>query len=203
MANWQAGQPLAIRTKNYLLRSLSPKDATDTYISWWNDAEIQRGFNMPARNWSRAEAQKHISNFNNKNSFHLGIFQQSTGKMIGFFAMFVDYQQRVAKSNICIGDKSLWGKNIGLEVRRAMLNFMFGPLGMEKVEGEVQGRNLPSFYNYKVLGFKLEGVLREHMPGFEGGRVDIYLFGILKEDWIKALKEGKNPAPQEANPDGQ
>ena len=202
MANWQPGQPLKVLTRNYVLRTLTPADATDDYIGWWNDPEIQEGFNQPARGWDRARAQQHISGFDNQKAFHFGIFQKSTGTMIGFFALFVDYNTKVAKTNICIGDKSLWGKDIGLEVRRAVLNFAFGPLGMEKAEGEVQGRNLPSFYNYKVMGFTLEGVLREHIVKPGGGRASVYLFGLQKDEWVKAEQEGKHNSFVKGGPVG-
>lgn len=183
MSSWRPGQVLELETENYLLRSLGADDASDTYVSWWNDAEIQRGYNEPARGWDRARAIKHITNFNNKDRFHLGIFARDSGNIIGFFAMFVNYQHKVVKSNICIGDKSLWGKNVGVEVRATMLDFMFGPLGMKKVCGEVLGRNLPSFYNYKVLGFRLEGVLKSQIRHLDGGRADVYYFGLSKQEW--------------------
>lgn len=194
MTKWQPGQALRVETRNFFLRSLTAEDASDTYISWWNDAEIQQGFNEPARGWDRRRAVKHITGFNNREKFHLGIFAKDSGNLIGFFAMFVNYKHKVVKSNICIGDKSLWGKDVGLEVRSAMLEFIFGPLGIEKVCGEVQGRNLPSFYNYKVMGFRLEGVLKKQIQAVGGGRADIYYFGLLKEEWEETKKSGRKKA---------
>jgi RimJ/RimL family protein N-acetyltransferase len=190
MNKWQPGQALKVLTKNYVLRSLTVEDATDTYISWWNDAEVQQGFNELARGWDQARAIKHISSFNNRDKFHLGIFAKDSGILIGFFAMFVNHRHKVVKSNVCVGDKSMWGKDVGVEVRAAMLEFIFGPLAMEKVCGEVYGRNLPSFYTYKVLGFRLEGVLKNQLDGIGGGRIAIYHFGLSKEEWEQNRKTG-------------
>ena len=35
--NWRPGEPLQLETERFLLRSLTPADATITYVRWWND----------------------------------------------------------------------------------------------------------------------------------------------------------------------
>lgn len=182
--NWEPGQLLQVQTERFVLRSLLPTDADEVYTSWWNDAEIQKGFNQLPRNWDKARAAKHIQQFNNKNKFHLGIFCKQSGQLIGFFAMFVNHFQKVAKTNVCIGNKDYWGQDVVLEVRARMLDFLFNRLNMEKVEGEIMGRNLPSIFNYKAQGFSAEGVRRKQIRAAGGGRTEIYYFGILKEEWI-------------------
>ncbi len=105
--------------------------------------------------------------------------------------MFVNYSELVAYTNVCIGDREYWGKDVAREVRWRMLDFLFNRLEMEKVEGEIMGRNLPSIFNYKVLGFTAEGIRRKQINAVGGGRADIYHFGILKNEWF-AFKKG-NP----------
>ena len=185
--DWRPGEPLRLETERFRLRSLTPADATITYVSWWNDPEVQEGLNFPARGWDRQRAIKHISQFNNKTAFHLGIFCKDTDSMIGFFAAFPDPHTKVAKTNIVIGEKDYWGKNVVQEVRARMLSFLFEVMGMEKVKGEIQGRNYPSIFNYKAMGFTCEGVLRNDIPRFDGGRTDVFIFGLLRDEW-DALK---------------
>jgi RimJ/RimL family protein N-acetyltransferase len=182
--NWRPGEPLQLETERFRLRSLTPADATITYVRWWNDPEVQEGLNFGARGWDKERAIKHISQFNNDTSFHLGIFCKDTGRMIGFFAAFPQPRSKVAKTNIVIGEKDYWGKNVVQEVRARMLTFLFETLGMEKVKGEIQGRNYPSIFNYKAMGFTCEGVLRNDIPRFDGkGRTDVFIFGLLREEW--------------------
>ncbi len=186
---WQPGKPIQIKTNRFILRSILPRDVNDTYISWWNDREIQKGFNFKPRGWGRKEALKHVSRFNNKDSFHLGIFDKASGALIGFYTMFIYIQPRRALTNVCVGDKAWWGKGVVLEVRGKMLDFLFFNLDLEKVEGTIHGRNLPSIYNYKAQGFRTEAIVRSHMVGAYGGRVDEYHFGMLKEEWLEKRKE--------------
>jgi [ribosomal protein S5]-alanine N-acetyltransferase len=188
--DWRAGMRLQVETERFLLRSLLPKDVGAVYISWWNDVELQKGFNSPPRNWGQQHVTKHLQQFNNKTKFHLGIYCKETSQLIGFFAMFVNYQQKVAKTNVLVGNREYWGKNVVLEVRTIMLGFLFNELAMEKVEGEILGRNLSSIFNYQAQGFKSEGVRRSQILDPEGNRTDIYHFGLLKSEWQK-LKEEK------------
>ncbi|MCH8081599.1 MAG: GNAT family N-acetyltransferase [Proteobacteria bacterium] len=189
--NWEPGKPLITQSERFIIRSLSAKDAGPIYTSWWNDAEIQKGFNFKPRGWDQQRAAQHIETFDNRKKFHLGIFEKQTKKIIGFFAIWPNYTKKVALTNICIGDKAWWGKGVTLEVRARLLPFIFNTLGMEKVEGEIHGRNLPSIYNYKAMGFTPEAVVREHLISPFGGRVDAYHFGLLKEEWLEMRKAGK------------
>ena len=188
---WEPGKPLMTQTERFIIRSLSPKDAGPVYTGWWNDAEIQKGFNFKPRGWSQQRAAQHISQFDNRKKFHLGIFDKQTKKIIGFFAILPNYANKVCLTNICVGDKAWWGKNVTLEVRARLLPFIFNTLGMAKVEGEIHGRNLPSIYNYKAMGFTPEAVVREHLISPFGGRVDAYHFGLLKEEWLEMRKARK------------
>ena len=188
--NWRPGEPLQLETERFRLRSLTPADATITYVRWWNDAEVQEGLNFGPRGWDKERAIQHISQFNNDTSFHLGIFCKDTGRIIGFFAAFPQPRSKVAKTNIVIGEKDYWGKNVVQEVRARMLAFLFETLGMEKVKCEIQGRNYPSIFNYKAMGFTCEGVLRNDIPRFDGkGRTDVFIFGLLRDEW-EAMKAG-------------
>ncbi len=193
---WTPGKPVEMETKRFFVRSLKPEDADENYTSWWNDAEIQRGFNQKPRNWDIPRAAQHIRQFNNRNKFHLGIYCKKTGKLIGFFAIFVNDQHKTAKTNVCLGDKTFWGKDVIIEVRTHMLGFIFLTLGMEKAESEIIGRNFSSIFNNKVLGYTSEGILRKHSPSVEGGRADTYLYGLLKEEWQDSKKDKKETLPK-------
>ena len=74
MTDWKPGQSVRLDTERFYMRSLTVSDATDTYISWWNDAEVQEGLGAKPRGWGKQQAQRHIAKFNNARAFHLGVF---------------------------------------------------------------------------------------------------------------------------------
>ncbi len=185
MSQWKPGQILQLETENYRLRSLTAADATDTYVSWWNDAEVQDGLGQKPRHWGRREALRHIGNFDNRQRFHLGIFPGEEALPIGFIAIFLE-SAGCAKTNTVIGNKAYWGRRVVLEVRARVLRFLFEDLRVFKVHGQVDGRNFASVFNYKAQGFTCEGVLRQHAVGPDGNRRDLLNFGLLREEWIAA-----------------
>lgn len=190
---WKPGDIFETETRRFILRSMTPADVTEDYIGWWNDPDIQAGFGAKPRNWGRAEAVRNIQTFNNKNRFHLGIYNKENGKLIGFFTLTYDPNQKVSMANFLCGDKSFWGTGVLIEVKVHLMDFMFNTLGAEKLETKIQGRNLPSIYNSKAMGFKPEGILRQHQKDPFGGRCDVYLFGLTKQEWLKLKKAGKGP----------
>jgi len=183
MNDWQPGQPLAFETERFVVRSMVPNDVNEDYVNWWNDPEIQKGFGNPPRNFTFERARVHVSKFDNKRNFHLGIFSKETGKLVGFYAFTVDFKQKISKANVCIGDKSLWSKGVASEVAVASMRFRFKTLGAEKIEGEVRGNNKASMRLYDKMGFTREGTLRSQGVGPGKKRIDIHLYGLLKSEW--------------------
>ena len=130
----------------------------------------------------------HVARFDNRNSFHLGIFAKSDDVLIGFFAMFIE-SHKIARTNIVIGDKAYWGKGVPMEVRRKGLEVLFDRFKVDKVYGRLHARNYASIFNYKALDFTCEGILRHHEMGPDGKRRDMLIFGLLREEWAAGRVE--------------
>lgn len=188
---WQPGQIFETETRRFHLRSLTPADITPDYISWWNDNEIQEGLGAVARGWTRENALQNLATFDNINKFHLGVYQKTNGRLVGFFSFFMDPIHKVSMANFVLGEKALWGTGVLIEIKIHLMDFMFNTLGAEKLETKIFGRNLPSIFNSKAMGFVPEGILIKHQRQQGGGRRDVYLFGMLKEEWLALKKAGK------------
>jgi RimJ/RimL family protein N-acetyltransferase len=50
-------------------------------------------------------------------------------------------------------------------------------------------RNVPAIFNYKALGFRCEGVLKDHDISMLGERTDILMFGMLRSEWDEIREE--------------
>ena len=160
------------------------EDISDKYIAWAKDPELMEGLNTPARSLNRTQLQRYIKTFDNRTKFHLGVFSQPENLHIGFFTIYVDNKNRSAQTNVVIGDRDYWGKGVVLEARAAIIDFLFEIVKVEKIWGTPYERNFPSIFNYKAQGFTCEGVLRKHMVNVKGQRVDQYIFGLLREEWL-------------------
>jgi len=179
---WAPGRVLVLETQRFVLRSLTAKDATPTYVGWWNDPEIQEPFGFRPRNWGRDDAIRNIQRFDNRSWFNLGIFPKGVDLPVGFFVIFVEGGYR-AKTLVVIGDKGWWGARVPLEVRARCLDFLFDEIGVVLVYGTVSPRNFASIYNYKVQGFAVDGVLRKQGLDAAGKPEDQIAFSMLAEEW--------------------
>lgn len=76
---------------------------------------------------------------------------------------------------------SCWGRGVMTEVARAVLDFGFNQMQLNKVEAKVDPGNEASIRLLLKLGFQQEGLLRQHE--FEKGRyVDLAIFSKLQSD---------------------
>ena len=67
--NALAGIPVFIETNGYLLRSLTPNDATPELLSWLNSKEMLEGLNLPELNFTQEKLAKYIAQFDNYRNF--------------------------------------------------------------------------------------------------------------------------------------
>lgn len=183
MTQWKPGEPVKIETERFLMRSLTPADAPGAYTDWWNDPEIQLAFNSKPRNWTPQQAARNIASFNNKTTFHLGIFCKANDALIGFVTLVGNPPHGVISVNACIGDKTFRGKKVVAEISPGLKEFVFKSLGMEKVSATIRGFNLASITTARALGLKKEAHQKNHIVSVKGGRTDVFHYGLLKSEW--------------------
>jgi [ribosomal protein S5]-alanine N-acetyltransferase len=187
----RAGKPVELRTERFILRSATLADASERWISWSADSEVMKPLNVPAKPLTMTELRAYISSFDNLSRHLVGVFEHKSKVQIGFFMIEVLERQALATFNLAIGDKSWWGKGVVNEARAALLDHFFEKRGIEKAYGTPNARNFPAILNYKVQGWRLEGIAREHIKCvYGGGRLDQICFGLLKREWLARRNRG-------------
>jgi len=167
-----------VQTPHFELRSMTLDAINEDYISWWNDAEIQRQLGSQPRGWTIEHARRHVSQFDNLNSFHLGIYTRDGNRLIGFTTILANPKSRVSTSNRVLGRKG-----VSKELSAWTIPFVFEKLDMQKIKAEVRGPNASSIALCEYLGFQREGLLRQDIPGPNGTRLDVHVYGLLRDDW--------------------
>jgi len=184
MMFWQPGQPVRINTERFVLRSLTPQDATERFAAWTADPEVSRFVNVPPRAVPPPDLLRFIQGHDNDRSFGIGIFDRASGLHIGLLNVNVDKQNRLATTDVMIGERDWWGARVVLEARGALYDFLFDTAGVEKICGLPLAGNNAAIFNYRAQGFRLEGLLRRHRLSWDGRtRLDQYQFGMLREEW--------------------
>lgn len=74
------------------------------------------------------------------------------------------------------------GQGLASRAVRLMAAWAFGELGLGRLAVFIEPENVASQAVAARCGFVLEGVLRRHMEGRDGRRVDSLLYGLLPEE---------------------
>lgn len=77
---------------------------------------------------------------------------------------------------------AFWGKGFTTEAGKAVLNFCFSQLGLNRIEATVETENPASIAIIKKLGLQHEGTFREYEIN-NGAFIDLMMFALLKRDW--------------------
>lgn len=179
---WRLGQPLTLESANFVLRSMAAADVDDRFVGWFADAAVMEHVALPMHQ-SRARLQRFVAGFDNRSTFLLRIHAKAGELPIGYFRVWCYPHYGYAKTAVVIGERDYWGRKTVLETRARLLEFLFDDLQLHKVTGAVYTRNMAAVFNYKAQGFRCEGILREQERGRDGRRLDVYLFGLLRQEW--------------------
>ena len=73
-----------------------------------------------------------------------------------------------------------------------LIDYGFEVLGAKRIWLDASGENSRAMALYQKMGFRREGILRQHWYRPALGRVvDLHLFGMLREDWAEARAEAE------------
>jgi RimJ/RimL family protein N-acetyltransferase len=182
---------VVLETPRLTLRPLMAADAP-AILSMYADAEVTRYWSSVP--WTElARAQEYIEQAAREvaagTAVRLGVVRQGTQDCIGQVTL---YRFDVANRRCDIGyalHRNHWGHGYIGEALQAVLDFGFGPLGLHRVEADIDPRNDASLRAVERLGFVREGLLRERW--LVGGEVcDTALYGLLRSDWEARARPG-------------
>ncbi len=185
-------EPVRLVTARYVLRSVTPEDVSEGWPRWSNDPGTARWLNMPQREFSRDDIVKYISTFDNQKSFLIGIFEKDGGRIIGFHAIYVDWQHSEYLINVMIGELDARNKGARSEARIAIHDYFMDVLGLKRSRSSVLDGH-PQLAQMMRWGWTTDGVVQK--PSASGGApVNVLMMTLTRENWHRA--RGQNSAGQ-------
>jgi ribosomal-protein-alanine N-acetyltransferase len=175
-----------LKTKRFALRSLDGSHASERYVSWLNDPEVNRFLEVRHKNQTLDDVRRFIAGHDNINRFLVGIFDGDLH--VGNFGIQLRRPHALAVLGTMIGDQDYWGQRVVLEARGRILDFLFDELPVEKVSGGCYQTHGTAIFNYKRQGWLVDGVRKADRID-NGTRVDVIHFAMFREDW-NARRDG-------------
>jgi len=176
-----------IRTKRLVLREPTMKDAK-WYLEHFSRPETVRGQGFPAPKnigVARSELRQYMVDLYRKRMGFRWIILLKDGKIpvgsVGFYkwSPSADHQAEMGYDL----DREYWGRGIMTEAMKAVIDFGFKRMKLNRVEVFIMPRNRRSIRLVKSLGFKKEGVLRQRSFDEFGDYSDDALFSLLRSEW--------------------
>lgn len=153
--------------------SLKPSQAGDSwqFDTWNNDPEVTKYREVSGQDTPKLK------------SLSFGIYHNQTSKLIGDLGIScIDTKNKHAEIGLSIGDKNYWGKGYGTEAVKAVCEFCFSKLNLNKVYLDVWEENERAIKCYLKCGFKVDGVLRDHVWKYDKFHNKLVM-SILKSEW--------------------
>lgn len=175
-----------LETERLILRKMTLDD-TEALFKFWADDEVTKYMNVESfHSPKQAEAMILLLNelFTKNQAIRWGIFSKADNCIIGTCGYNNWIQDYASRGEIGYDlDRSYWGQGIMREALRAMINYGFEAMELNRIEALVVLDADRSMNVLQKLGFQMEGILREY--GYWKGQFwDECCFSLLKKEWI-------------------
>lgn len=172
---------MILKGKKVILRPVRMSDAP-RFVKWFNDPEVNKFMFLRAIDL-KAEKKWIRENLKDKNKLNLAI-ETKRGEHIGTTGLEINRPNNRAYFGIIIGEKKYWSQGLGYEAAGLIINYGFEKLRLHRIELDVYDYNPRAQGLYRKLGFKKEGVKREHNL-YKGKYRQAFYMGLLDREWKK------------------
>ena len=176
--------PPSLRTARLRLRPFDDSDA-DALFALQSNAEVLQYWDAPP--WTEGvRAERFIAACRQMaeagTGTRLAVERLSDGGFIGWCSLTRwNPDHRSAAMGYCLDDAA-WGHGYATEAGRALLQWAFDTLDLNRVQAETDTRNVASARVLEKLGFVREGTVREDCV-VNGDASDSWVYGLLRREW--------------------
>lgn len=177
---------IQLPTKRLSLRPLRASDA-QAIFELFTDPDVLRYWGTPWTSIDSADdfIAKESEAMSTGKHVRLGIELKESGKLIGVCNLFnLSASSRRAEVGYCLA-KTAWRQGYITESLTALLDYGFQVLDLNRVEADIDPRNVASAKSVEAQGFVQEGYLPERWI-LNGEFSDSLMYGLLRSRWKPA-----------------
>lgn len=174
-----------IETTRLILRRFTIDDAEDMYNNWASDPIVTEFLSWsphPSADFTRQLLKDWISEYEDGYYFNWGIELKENRQTIGNISVIkLDKKIDAAEIGYCMSS-SYWGQGIMPEALKAVMDYLFDVVGLNRVAACHDVNNPKSGRVMEKAGMKLEGTLRATGRNNKGMLYDKVLHSMIKSD---------------------
>lgn len=169
---------LILKGAQIYLRPICAAD-TDSVVKWRNDKNVVKNFiyRVPI---SREEHLDWLKNKVEQGNVHQFVICRNADEMpLGsVYLQNFEEEHKKAEEGIFLGEKQAYGKGIGTEAAKLLLNYAFEQLRLHKVAARVLAYNQASVRMHEKAGYVREAYFKEELF-LDGKYEDLIFFGAI------------------------
>jgi [ribosomal protein S5]-alanine N-acetyltransferase len=176
-----------IETERLILRKFNPSDALYMYKNWATDNEVCKFLSWnPHGDVIETEhvVDEWINNYEKTDYYNWAIELKDISEVIGQISI-MHFDEKYSSCSVGYNiSRSFWGKGIMTEALKAVINYLFKEVGINRIEARHNTLNPASGRVMQKSGMKLEGILRQVKVNKYGEFYDLAVYSILKSALI-------------------
>lgn len=178
-----------IHTERLTLRKFVFEDAKAMYENWAKDERVTKFLTWPPH--ENLETTQYVlsmwcDDYKNDNFYQWAIVYE--GKVVGSISVVrISDENELAELGYCLS-YDYWGKGIMTECAKAVINFLFEEVSVNRVSICHAVQNPASGKVAKNCGLEFEGTHTEEFKTRWGEFLDISYYAIVRKEWEKLNK---------------
>ena len=167
-----------IETERLIIRDFTRSDAADLHDIFGDEKCMENC--EPAYDFDKTK--EFLTSFCIGRKGAVAAVHKESGKMMGYI-LFNEFDEGVYEMG-WIYNRQFWRQGLAFESCKAVIDYAFTELKAHKIFAEAIDA-VKSVGLMKKLGMQLEGIQRSQTKDNHGNWVDLYLYGLLADDWRK------------------
>jgi RimJ/RimL family protein N-acetyltransferase len=173
---------IRLETERYIVRTLDPGDATESWGEWLNDPGTAHALNIDPQRMTPEQTRAYIERFDRAQSHIIGVFEKETSLLIGIRTIYIDWKAEAFLINTLIGERAARNKGARTETMAVVFNYFFEDLDLKTAHYTVLADNEAILRPLLRSGRSVH-IKTEKRPAVGGGTVDIHHFQMPRERW--------------------
>jgi [ribosomal protein S5]-alanine N-acetyltransferase len=163
-----------------VLKPFTVADITSEYVAWLNDPEVVKYSNQRFRQHTIASCQRYHASFEETDNLFIKIERKIDNCFVGTMTAYVSNPHQTVDIGIMIGCRSVWGRGIGQDAWRTLMNWFLSQGSIRKVTAGTMQSNEGMIKLMKRSGMVLEAV-RPKQELLNGQPQDILYYGKFRD----------------------
>jgi len=189
MQTWKPGSPARVAGYGIELRTLTPGDIEEALVAQLRNPEVSRHlalFADPAL-LTRENLLRILKTFDNRRNFFFAITASGDPRLLGLCWARTN-EAGVATLTLAVTDPAQWRRGLGIATTYLLRNFLFNAVKIHKAVARAYSDNAAVIARLERTGWVREGLLREAEPDGKGGRRDVVVYALLREEHERGPK---------------